>query len=281
MIKEDIKENEALNKTLVSRSFFKAIIRVVKSISTKHEYYGFDTVEVIREPIIEAKDTAEVRKIMAERYPQFFPTGKVYSKETKDDAQFFYVLVYPLYDFEIKQIEKGEWKCTSCGHTHENQYVSKPRINERLFGPDAWFCKSDDDYCMKEFLKSKNDGIEIPDDVNYIKADSPNYIYKCTEKETGKCYIGKTRNAPFFRWWNHLSHSSSPFGIYLRQTKLSDWTFEVLEVLPSNITDSEVFKIESKYIQEFDSIKNGFNSLISKKSVVSDSGTLFDTVDSD
>lgn len=247
---------------------FKAFIRVVKSISSKHEYYGFDTIEVIREPIIEAKDTSEVRKIMAERYPQFFPTGKVYSKETKDDAQFFYVLVYPLYDFEIKQIEEGEWKCEYCGHVHENSYISKPRINERLFGPDAWFCKSDDDYCMKEFLKSKNDGIEIPDDVNYIKADSPNYIYKCTEKSTNKCYVGKTRNAPFFRWWNHLSHSSSPFGIYLRQTKLSDWTFEVLEVLPSNIEDSEVFKIESKYMQEFDSINNGFNSVISSKKVI-------------
>lgn len=259
-----------------SKLYFKAIIRVVKSISTKHEYFGFDTVEVVREPIIQAKDTSEVRKIMAERYPQFFPTGKVYSKETKDDAQFFYVLVYPLYSYELQQIEKGEWECASCGHVHKNAYESKPRINERLFGLDTWFCKSDDDYCMKEFLKSKNDGIEIPDDVNYIKADSPNYIYKCTEKSTNKCYIGKTRNAPFFRWWNHLQHSSSPFGIYLRQTLLSDWTFEVLEILPSNIPDSEIFKIESKYIQEFNSIKNGFNSVISNKTVLESSGTLFD-----
>lgn len=247
------------------KMLFKAMIRVVKSISSKHEYYGFDTVEVIREPIIEAKNTSEVRKIMAERYPQFFPTGKVYSKETKDDAQFFYVLVYPLYEYEIKQIEKGEWKCAYCGNIHENTYVSRPRFSERLFGLDILFCNSDDDYCMKEFLKSKNDGIEIPDDVNYIKADSPNYIYKCTEKETNKSYIGKTRNAPFFRWWNHLKHSNSPFGIYLRQTKLSDWTFEVLKELPGNISDQEVFKIESKYIQQFDSIKNGFNSVISKK----------------
>jgi Zn-finger protein len=256
--------------------YFKAIVRVVKSISTKHEYYGFNTVEVFREPIIEARDTAEVRKIMAERYPQFFPTGKVYSKETKDDAQFFYVLIYPLYNYELQQIEKGEWKCASCGSIHKNAYESPPRINERLFGINTWFCKSEDDYCMKEFLKSKNDGIEIPDDINYIKSDSPNYIYKCTEKTTNKCYIGKTRNAPFFRWWNHLKHSNSPFGIYLKNTKLSDWTFEVLEVLPSNIPDSEIFKIESKYIKEFDSIKNGFNSLISNKTVLEISGTLFD-----
>jgi hypothetical protein len=246
---------------------FKALIRVVKSMASQHEYYGFNTVEVVREPIIEAKDTYEVRKIIGERYPQFFPTGKVYSKETKDDAQFFYVLVYKLSNWELKQIEKGEWKCNFCGHVHENAYLSSPRISERLFGPDINFCKSEDDHCMKEFLKSKN-GIEIP--------ESPNYIYKCTEKKTGKSYIGKTKNAPFFRWWNHLKHSSSPFGIYLRKTKLSNWTFEVLEELPSNIPDSEIFKVESKYIQEYDSINNGFNSVISNKSIVSYKGTLFE-----
>jgi len=263
----------------MQKTLFKAFIRVVKSISSKHEYYGFDTIEILREPIIEAKDAAEVRKIIGERYPQFFPTGKVYSKETKDDAQFFYVLVYPLYQFEINQIEKGQWTCALCGHIHENAYISKPRTSERLFGTeDVLFCKSDDDYCMKEFLKAKHDGLEIPDDIHHIKSDSPNYIYKCTEKATGKSYIGKTRNAPFFRWWNHLSKSVSPFGLYLRQTKLSDWSFEVLEVLPSNISDSEVFKIETKYIQEFDSIANGFNSIVSAKKVVSNSGPLFDSI---
>lgn len=258
---------------------FKAFIRVVKSITNKDDYWGFDTVEVIREPLIEAKDKAEVKKILSDRYPQFFQNGKVYERETKDQAQFFYVVIFPLYEHEKKQIEKGSWTCASCGQIHENRYFSRPRYSERLFGLDTLFCQSDDDHCMKEFIKSKNDGIEIPDDVNFIKADSPNYIYKCTEKKTGKCYIGKTRNAPFFRWWNHLSHSNSPFGIYLRQTKLSDWSFEVLEELPSNIKDSEVFKVESKYILQFDSIKNGFNSVISNKKVISKSGTLFDDID--
>ena len=44
----------------VSRSFFKAFIRVVKSIAF-NDYCGFDTVEVIREPLIEAKDKNEVK----------------------------------------------------------------------------------------------------------------------------------------------------------------------------------------------------------------------------
>lgn len=74
-------------QTDVSRSFFKAFIRVVKSIAFKdtNEYMGFDTVEVIREPLIEARDKAEVKAALLEKYPQFFQNGKVYEKETKDE----------------------------------------------------------------------------------------------------------------------------------------------------------------------------------------------------
>jgi hypothetical protein len=252
----------------ISCSFFKAFIRVVKSIAYNDDF-GFDTVEVIREPLIEAKDKNEVKQILLNKYPQFFQNNKVYEKETKNDkAQFFYVVIYPLYRWEIGQIEEGEWICASCGQVHENKYISKPRINERLFGADKLFCKSEDDICIENYKKDIYKNIELPDDTHYINKNSPNYIYKCTEKLTGKSYIGKTRNAPFFRWWNHLTHSISPFGLYLRRTKLSDWIFEVLEELPANIIDSEVFRIESEYIIKFDSIANGFNSLISNKEVV-------------
>lgn len=240
---------------------FKAFIRVVKSLNSAIS--DFDSVTIIREPLIIAKDKSDVKKLLLDKYPQFFQNGKIYEKEAKDQAQFFYVVIFPLYNWEIKMIEEGQWICSHCGQVHENKYLSKPRLNERLFGANVMFCRSDDDICMEGYKREKYKGIDFPDDTNYIKIDSPNYIYKCTEKTTGKCYIGKTRNAPFFRWWNHLTKSNSPFGLYLRQTKLSDWTFEVLEELPGNILDTEVFRIESKYIIQFDSINNGFNSLIS------------------
>ena len=261
--------------------FFKAFIRVVKSITLKdpNEYSGFDTVEVIREPVIEAKDKAEVKEILLNKYPQFFQNNKVYEKETKNDkAQFFYVVIFPLYQHEINLIKEGEWKCDYCGHVHENKYISRPLTSRKFDG--KIFCGND--YTTGNDIISEPDcyekwkkevvfkDIDLPDDLNYINVDSLNYIYKCTEKASGKSYVGKTRNAPFFRWWNHLKHSSSPFGVYLRQTKLSDWSFEVLEELPSSISDSEVFRIESEYIYKFNSINNGFNSLISNKRIVSD-----------
>ena len=130
-------------KTDVSRSFFKAFIRVVKSIAFKdpNEYMGFDTVEVLREPLIEAKDKAEVKAILLEKYPQFFQNGKVYEKETKDQAQFFYVVIFPLYQHEIELIKEGEWKCDYCGHIHENKYFSRPLASRKFDG--KIFCGSD------------------------------------------------------------------------------------------------------------------------------------------
>jgi hypothetical protein len=244
---------------------FKAFIRVVKSICHTDSMWGFDKVEVERIPLIEADDKNHVKRILAEEYPQFFQNGKVYEKETKDKAQFFYVVIFPLYSYEEKLIMEGEWKCEECGQVHESKYHSAPRINDRLLGSEMLFCKSADDVCLNSFLEKKYEGVELADNPYHIKKESPNYIYKITEKATGKCYIGKTRNAPFFRWWDHLTRSSSPFGLYLSKTKLSEWTFEVLEELPSNIKDSDVFKIESEYILKFDSISNGFNTLISNK----------------
>lgn len=265
-------------------NLYKAFIRVVKSIAFKesNEYMGFNTVEIIREPLIEAKDKSEVKAILLEKYPQFFQNGDVYEKETKNDrAQFFYVVIFPLYQHEIELIKEGEWKCDYCGHIHKNKYISRPLTSRKFDG--KVFCGNDyktgndivsEPDCYENWKKEvafKN--IDLPDDLDYINVDSLNYIYKITEKTSGKCYVGKTRNAPFFRWWNHLKHSKSPFGIYLRQTKLSQWTFEVLEELPSNISDSDVFRIESEYITKFDSINNGFNSLISNKSTFSNNTT--------
>lgn len=266
-------------------NYYKAFIRVVKSIAAKDEYFsgGFDTIEVIREPMIEATDKNEVKKIMLDKYPQFFQNGKVYEKETKNDkAQFFYVVIFPLYQHEIDLINEGQWCCDYCGQVYENKYLHKPLFSRKFEG--KMFCNTDyktgNDIsytpdCYDNWKKDYFKDVELPDDLNFVKADSPNYIYKCTEKSTGKCYIGKTRNAPFFRWWNHLTHSQSPFGLYLRTTNLSDWYFEVLDILPPGTKDEIVFKIESEYILKHDSIKNGFNSVISNKSAIMETGNLF------
>lgn len=246
--------------------YFKAFIRVIKSLNADH-YNAFGQENIIREPLIIAENKDAVKTYLSNKYPSFFANGKVYEKETKDKAQFFYVVIYPLWQNEINMINEGSWICDNCGQIHENKYIVKPRRYDKLFNGKL-FCPSDDDFCLNEYKKSHFSNVEFPDDEIFIRKDSLNYIYKITEKKTGKCYVGKTRNEPFFRWWNHLKHSTSPFGVYLRSTLLSEWVFEVIEILPADIRDSEVFKIESQYIKQYDSINNGFNSVISSKDVV-------------
>lgn len=248
---------------------FKAFIRVVKSIGEPHGSYFGSADNVVKIPAIEAENKDGVKDFLRSEYPQFFQNGKVYERETKDTAQFFYVVIYPLYNHEVDLINQGEWTCASCGHVHENRYISMPRFS-RLFGEDVLFCRSgsNGEYCLDEYKKRKFANVEMQDDLMYVKADSPIYIYKVAEKTTGKCYIGKTRNAPFFRWWNHLTKSTSPFGVYLQKSKLSDWVFEVLEEFPANTSDSDILRIESEYIVKFNSIQNGFNSVISNKDVL-------------
>lgn len=268
------------------KSLFKAFIRVVKSLSTQDSsnWMGFEPVQVVYEPIIHATDKHQVKEYLLSKYPQFFPTGKVYEKESKDTAQFFYAVIFPLYQHEIDLINEGEWKCEYCGQVYENKYLYRPLKSVKFEG--KIFCgpnyKTGNDIveapdCYEKWKKEivfKN--ADLPDDLNYINANSPNYIYKITEKATGKCYIGKTRNAPFFRWWNHLKHSNSPFGKHLQQTRLTEWTFEVLEELPGNIDNSEVLKVESSYIVKFNSIQNGYNTTISNKNALSIQTDLFE-----
>jgi len=250
----------------MNKKYFKAFIRTVKTIDVETRGDDLEHSNIIREPLILASDKKEVKAILLEKYPQFFQKNKVYEKGTKDNAQFFYVVIFELYNHEKQLIEEGGWRCNECGQIHKNKYEYKPMINEKLFGADKLFCGFD---CFEKYKQKHFKDLTMFEGENYyVKKESPNYIYKITEKLTNRCYIGKTRNEPFFRWWNHLSKSSSPFGLYLRKTKLSEWTFEVIEVLPSNIEDKQVFEIESKYIVEFDAINNGFNALISNKSAV-------------
>lgn len=252
---------------------FKAFIKIVKS-KQPHDMSFIDAT-IIYEKLIYAKDKKDVKKILMERYPQFFPENKVYEKESvKNPNQIFYVLIYPLREFEIILMNEGEWVCSGCGQKYENKYLNPPK-NYTKIGKDYNFCNYyekgrdpniDPDICLNLFKgKVEKNGIEPPDNMMFVSSDSCSYIYKVTEKATGKSYIGKTKNAPFFRWWEHLKHSRSPFGLHLRNTDLKEWTFEVLETLQPYVKEKEILRIESEYILKYDSINNGYNSVISNK----------------
>lgn len=245
--------------TLSNMKKFKVLIRVVKSIN--QSYWGSETVH--REPVIEANDKSHVKEILLEMFPQFFQNGKIYERESKDQAQFFYVLIYELYAWEISAIQKGSWSCEGCGKDHENRYIAIPYKDYRDIDSEKEYCSKD---CFNSHFISQyqTDG-EMPDNMIFVKKDSPIYIYKITEKETGRCYIGKTKNEPVWRWWDHYKRSASPFGVYLRSKPISCFTFEVIDILPNTLNETQVFEIESKWILKYNSIESGFNTVISNK----------------
>lgn len=100
----------------------------------------------------------------------------------------------------------------------------------------------------------------------------PPVIYKVTNKINGMCYIGKTMQAFTFRWYQHFFQGrTSKFHKAIKTYAYTDWTFEVIEIvqLPSdtkNISTMNdfIFSREMHWINHYDSIKNGYNSVNSK-----------------
>lgn len=87
------------------------------------------------------------------------------------------------------------------------------------------------------------------------------YIYKFTHIENGKSYIGQTIQDPLQRRAEHLSHSKYSTKEYhfhnaLRKYGIDSFTFEVIATAT---TLEELNLLEEKYVNEFDSINNGYN----------------------
>lgn len=259
--------------------YFNVLIRVCKSIQWLNSMDWWN--KTIIQETIKADSKEEAKKIIIEKYPNFFQNDKIYTRETKDEAQFFYVLLYEYSSWSIKEWQQ-EWECAFCWKKHPNSIEHEHIKSSSNKFPWKYFCRwwnprkqyweEDDfienlscfDWYEKEFYKNNN----IEDNNYYVSENSKYYIYKITEKKTLKSYIWQTRNEPFFRWWQHLSHSKSPFWIYLRQTNLNEWIFEVLEQLSHSTKYYDVLKKESEFIVKYDSINNWFNSVISNKNVL-------------
>jgi group I intron endonuclease len=87
------------------------------------------------------------------------------------------------------------------------------------------------------------------------------YIYKFTNINNGKCYIGQTIQDPNQRRLEHLSESRYSNKTYhfhnaLRKYGIDGFTFEVIASAESL---DELNKLEEEYVVKFNSIENGYN----------------------
>lgn len=86
-------------------------------------------------------------------------------------------------------------------------------------------------------------------------------IYKFTHVETGRSYVGQTIQDPNQRRLEHISGSRYSTKTYhfhnaLKKYGIDAFTFEVIDTAS---TLEELNLLEEKYVNEFDSINNGFN----------------------
>ncbi len=87
-------------------------------------------------------------------------------------------------------------------------------------------------------------------------------VYKLTNKINGKAYIGITSRDESARWSEHKVRAKQGVRnsrLYDAIRKYGPDTFS-REVIASASTEDELRKLERRYIQEFDTYENGYNS---------------------
>lgn len=97
------------------------------------------------------------------------------------------------------------------------------------------------------------------------------YIYKVTNKITRMVYIGITRDRNVFSRWHEHIKSHSKLGKAIDLYGIENFVFEVLEKL-YNISNPDLFRKESEYIERYKAIEMGYNSVYSAPSRSTNSG---------
>jgi hypothetical protein len=94
-------------------------------------------------------------------------------------------------------------------------------------------------------------------------------IYKITNRQTKMSYIGKTTRPVTLRWWQHFSQTANTkFHKVIEVSSITDWTFEVVEVLEIKSQDPakmhrEILIREQYWIDKLGTITDGYNSVAS------------------
>lgn len=219
-----------------------------------NEYDSFNR-PVAAQGIIEAENKKAVVEYIGNQYPEYFDGNKVTQKLSKKTDQIVYVSIYELDDYWSKYW-KQEVECMIC---HKKVPLIQTKNNLGNINPNKFTCSVECEEKRKE--RADNEVEEYWNDrCQYY------YIYKITNKNTKKVYIGYTEREPIFRWWEHFKHSHLPIGEALKSDGIENFTFEVLEKYLKTIKSiEEMHEIETNYITNYNSIEKGYNCILSKK----------------
>lgn len=208
-----------------------------------------------------AKNKKEAKKKVEEQFDRKLPLRVIYEKREQEP-----------YLLRLTEIGESDLKIKSLFDINTCEECSKEfRVIDNYNDPHEFykgfdFCSND---CKLAYRSKNRAFVSNSCDPN---SPHPTVIYKITNKESGMCYIGKTHQAFTLRWWQHFSSGDdNKFHKAIRDSKYTDWTFEIIEVIesaPEGLNNDEyAFERESYWINEYDSINNGYNSLISRISL--------------
>lgn len=215
---------------------------------------------------VEAKDKTAARKKVDELYEKEFPM-RVAADDLKSNEFLLSLKEITENDYHVKRLF-DVMTCEFCGNKFKviDKY-NDPNCQDK--GPR--FCSEN---CREESWRQHYEN--RADRLNMNGTHDP-VIYKITNKKTGLCYIGKTTQAVTLRWWQHFYQGSGgdKFQKEIKNTNITDWTFEVIEIIkpPKDYKDQNkindlILEREQFHIQEHNSIENGYNSVTSKKILI-------------
>jgi len=199
--------------------------------------------------LVMSESRKEAKKLIEQEYSKQFPM-RVLSKDL--DSNNFLLRIQELNDrdsfirgfFEYK-------KCEQCENTF--RIIDKYNIGSR--GGSHSYCSEKCNSIAREEWREKNSN-------NFYEDKYPSKIYKITNKITDQCYIGQTTQAFTLRWYQHFFQSGdNKFHTAIRESKISDWTFEIIEELKTN-DKKYLTEREQYWIDKYDSVDNGYNSVI-------------------
>jgi hypothetical protein len=213
--------------------------------------------------MVEADSRPEAKTKIEEEYGRKFPT-RVLAKDLATAE--FLLTVRPVVGdgrtlslFEIRTCERDK-----CGKTF--RVIDKYNDDEE-YDKGFNFCTRD---CRDKYYEQQKS--DYRRDYDFEGIHQP-VIYRILNVKTGQSYIGKTTQAFTLRWYQHFFQpSETKFHAAIKDSQLEDWQFQVLERLqlqPGGTKDAIrqlILDKEQHWINAFDAIAAGYNSVPAKKS---------------
>lgn len=208
---------------------------------------------------VEAENKKEAQKIINEEYDKKFPL-RVLNKDL--DSNDFLLNIDEINPNNNRYKNLFELKiCPQCGETY--RVIDKYNdFNETYKGQD---------YCSQKCKDIEYNTLRVNALENeFINRTNNPVIYKITNKNNNKCYIGKTNQVFTLRWYQHFyQHTNCKFHTEIKNTKLTDWLFEIIEIvdiefkliMSAKDVDKIVKERETYWINFYDSINDGYNSI--------------------